>query len=251
MSKLAGKVAIVTGASKGIGAAIARDLAAAGAAVVVNYATSKEGADRVVAAIQAAGGEATAVRADVSTKAEIAALFDAARRAFGRVDVLVNNAGRYEFAPLGQVTEAHFHAQFDLNVLGPILAAQQAAEHFGPEGGSIINISSLVGLSPMANATVYSATKAALDAVTKSLAKELGPRKIRVNAINPGLIETEGVQASGLLGSDFHVQMLARTPLGRGGRPDDIGPIAVFLAADDSRWVTGSTLAAAGGMDSA
>ncbi|HWE36098.1 MAG TPA: glucose 1-dehydrogenase [Isosphaeraceae bacterium] len=248
MSKLAGKVAIVTGASKGIGASIARHLAAAGAAVVVNYSASKEGADRVVAEIEAAGGKAVAVRADLSKKADLDALFAGARRAFGRLDVLVNNAGIYEFAPLEDVTEEHFHKQFNLNVLGLILAAQEAARHFGPEGGSIINISSLVGVSPSAGATVYSATKAAVDAVTKSLSKELGPRQIRVNSINPGMIETEGVHASGILETDFHARVLAQTPLGRIGRPDDIGPIAVFLASDDSRWVTGETLLAAGGM---
>jgi 3-oxoacyl-[acyl-carrier protein] reductase len=248
MSKLAGKVAIVTGASKGIGAAIARHLAAAGAAVVVNYSASKEGADRVVAEIEAAGGKAVAVRADLSKKADVDAMFAAAKKAFGRLDVLVNNAGIYEFAPLGDITEEHFHRQFNLNVLGLILASQRAAELFGPEGGSIINISSIVGVSPSAGAPVYSATKAAVDAVTKALSKELGARKIRVNSINPGMIETEGVHAAGILGTDFHAQVLARTPLGRIGRPDDIGPIAAFLASDDARWITGETLLAAGGL---
>ena len=245
--KLSGKVAIVTGASKGIGASIAKHLADAGASVVVNYSSSKEGADRVVAEIKGGGGKAIAVGANLSKKADIDRLFAEAKSAFGRLDVLVNNAGIFEFAPLEGVTEEHFHKQFDLNVLGLILASQKAAEAFGPEGGSIINISSVVGISPVAGATVYSATKGAVDAVTKALSKELGPRKIRVNSINPGMVETEGVHAAGFLGTDFHKQAIAQTPLGRIGQPDDIASIAVFLASEDSRWVSGVTILAAGG----
>jgi len=240
-------VAIVTGASKGIGASIARHLAAAGASVVVNYASSREGADRVVAAIVGDGGRAIAVQADVSKKAEIDRLFTRTKEEFGRLDVLVNNAGVFEFAPLEGITEDHFHRQFNLNVLGLILASQAAAGHFAGEGGSIINISSMVSVSPPPGSAVYSATKAAVDAVTKVLAKELGPRKIRVNSLNPGMVVTEGVQSSGVLESDMHGQMLAATPLGRIGQPDDIAAIAVFLASDDARWVTGSILPAAGG----
>ena len=248
--KLSGKVAIVTGASKGIGASIARHLASAGAAVVVNYSSSKEGAGRVVAEIEREGGRAIAVGADVSKKAEIDRLFSETAAAFGRLDVLVNNAGIYEFAPLEGVTEGHFHNLFNLNVLGPLLASQAAARAFGPEGGSIINISSMVSISPLPNVSVYGATKAAVDAVTKSLSKELGARKIRVNSINPGMVETEGVQAAGFLGTAFHEAMLAQTPLGRIGQPDDIAAIAAFLASEDARWITGAILPAAGGWAS-
>ena len=247
MSKLEGKVALVTGASKGIGASIAKHLAAAGASVVVNYSSSREGADRVVAEIGREGGKAIVVQADVSKKAEVDRLFAETKRAFGRLDVLVNNAGIFEFSPLEAITEEHFHKQFDINVLGLILASQKAAEAFGGDGGSIINISSMVSISPPPNASVYSATKGAVDAVTKSLAKELGARKIRVNSINPGMVETEGVHSAGFLGSDFHTQAIAQTPLGRIGQPADIATIAVFLASDDSGWVTGSVLPAAGG----
>jgi len=246
-AKLSGKVAIVTGASKGIGAAIAKDLAAAGASVIVNYSSSKEGADRVVAAIVKAGGKAIAVGGNMSKKTEIDALFTKTKEVYGRLDILVNNAGIYEFAPLEGITEDHFHKQFDLNVLGLILASQKAAEQFGPEGGSIINISSVAAKSPGPRASVYSATKAAVDAVSKSLSKELGPRKIRVNSLNPGMVETEGVHAGGIMGSDFQKQVLAQTPLGRIGQPDDIGAVAVFLASDDSRWINGVALTAAGG----
>jgi 3-oxoacyl-[acyl-carrier protein] reductase len=245
--KLTGKVAVVTGASKGIGAAIARQLAAEGAAVVVNYASSKEGADRVVGEITGNGGKAIAVGADVSKPGDIQRLFAEAKKAFGRLDVLVNNAGIYEFAPLGEVTKEHFHKLFDLNVLGLILASQEAARHFGPGGGSIVNISSVVATSAPANASVYSATKAAVDAVTRSLAKELGPRKIRVNSINPGMVETEGVHAAGIAESDLRKQIEAQTPLGRIGQPRDIAPAAVFLASGDSGWITGETLYIAGG----
>jgi len=246
--KLAGKVAVVTGASKGIGAAIARQLAAEGAAVVVNYATSKEGADRVVSAIVDGGGKAVAVQANVAEAADVQRLFSRAKAAFGRVDVLVNNAGVYEFAPLEEITAAHFHKMYDLNVLGLILATQEAVKHFGPEGGSVINISSVAATSAPPTTSVYSGTKAAVDAITRSLSKELGPRKIRVNSINPGMVETEGVHAAGIAESDWRKQVEAQTPLGRIGQPHDIAPAAVFLASDDSAWITGETLYISGGL---
>ncbi len=245
--KLAGKVAIVTGASKGIGAAIATHLGAAGASVVVNYASSREGADRVVEKITAAGGKAIAVQADASKSADIDRLFDETKKTYGRLDILVNNAGIFKFSPLADITAEHFHSQFDLNVLGLILVTQKAVELFGEEGGSVINISSLAGLNPVAGASVYSATKGAVDAISKALAKELGPKKIRVNSLNPGMVETEGVHTAGFIGTDFHHKILADTPLGRIGQPDDIGPVAVFLASDDSGWVTGETLVVSGG----
>jgi 3-oxoacyl-[acyl-carrier protein] reductase len=245
--KLKGRVAVVTGASKGIGAEIARQLAAEGAAVVVNYASSKEGADRVVADITAKDGRAIAVQADVAKPADIKRLFAEAKKAFGQLDILVNNAGIYEFAPLEGVTPEHFHKQFDLNVLGLILATQEAVKHFGPQGGSVINISSVVATGAPPATSVYSATKAAVDAVTRSLAQELGPRHIRVNSLNPGMVETEGVHAAGIAASDFRKQVEAQTPLGRIGQPRDIGPVAVFLASDDSGWITGETLYVAGG----
>lgn len=247
MSKLADKVAIVTGASKGIGAAIAQHLAAEGATVVVNYASSKYGADKVVAEIVAQGGRAVAVQADASKAEDLDRLFAETRRLYGRLDVLVNNAGVYEFAPLGEVTEEHFHRQFNLNVLGLILASQRAVKHFNGTGGSIINISSVAGVAPIAGASVYSATKGAVDAVTKSLAQELGSQKIRVNSLNPGMVETEGVHAAGILGSELHQQVEATTPLGRIAQPDDVAKVAVFLASDDSGWVTGETLLVSGG----
>ncbi|HEY5792509.1 MAG TPA: glucose 1-dehydrogenase [Chthoniobacterales bacterium] len=246
--KLNGKTAIVTGASKGIGAAIAKHLAAAGASVAVNYASSKEGADRVVAEITAKGGRAAAIQADVSKPADIQRLFEKSAAAFGPLDILVNNAGIFEFAPLEAVTAEHFHRQFNLNVLGLILASQEAANRFGPNGGSIINISSGAGQSPVAGASVYSATKAAVDAITSSLSKELGPKKIRVNSLSPGMVETEGVHAAGFLGTDFHKAIIAQTPLGRIGQPDDIGPVAVFLASEDSGWISGEKLLVAGGQ---
>lgn len=246
--KLEGKAAVVTGASKGIGASIARYLAAEGASVVVNYASSKAGADKVVSEITAKGGKAVAIQANVAKEADIRHLFAETKKAFGRVDVLVNNAGVYEFLPLEGVTAEHFHRQFDLNVLGLILASQEAVRHFGPEGGSIINISSVVATSAPPNGSVYSATKAAVDAVTRSLAKELGSKKVRVNSINPGLIETEGVQAAGFHEGDFRKSIEAQTPLGRIGQPGDIAPVAVFLASGDSGWVTGQTLDVAGGF---
>jgi 3-oxoacyl-[acyl-carrier protein] reductase len=249
MSKrLSGKVAVVTGASKGIGAAIAKQLAAEGAAVVVNYSSSKDGADRVVAEITRQEGKAVAVQANVARPAEIERLFAEAKKAFGKIDILVNNAGIYEFAPLENVTPEHFHKQFDLNVLGLLLASREAAKHFGSAGGAIVNISSVVAHSPVATASVYSATKAAVDAVTVSLAKELGPRKIRVNAINPGMVETEGLHAAGIAESDFRKTVEAQTPLGRIGQPEDIAPAAVFLASSDSSWITGGTLTISGGM---
>jgi 3-oxoacyl-[acyl-carrier protein] reductase len=246
--KLTGKVAVVTGASKGIGAAIAKHLAAEGAAVVVNYAASKTGADKVVAEITGAGGQAIAVQGDVSKKGDIDRLFAETKKAYGLLDVLVNNAGIYEFAPLEQITEESFHKQFNLNVLGLILTTQEALKYFNPAGGSVINTSSVVGVNPLPNAAVYSATKAAVDAVTKSLAKELGPKKIRVNSINPGMVETEGVHAAGFLETEFPKQVVAQTPLGRIGQPNDIATVAVFFASADSGWITGETLLISGGM---
>ena len=248
MNKLADKVSIVTGASKGIGAAIARHLAAAGSAVVVNYASSKEGADRVVADITRNGGRAIAVQADVARQADIDHLFAETTNAFGRLDILVNNAGVYEFSPLDDVTNAHFHRQFDVNVLGVLLASKAAVKHFGAAGGSIINISSIASTLAPANAAVYSATKAAVDAITRSLAKELGPRSIRVNAINPGTIETEGLYAAGFADSEFQKQVQAQTPLGRLGQPHDVAPAVVFLASADASWITGETLSITGGF---
>lgn len=248
MGKLNDKVAIVTGASKGIGASIAKHLAAEGAAVVVNYASSKAGAERVVAEITSNGGRATAVQANVAKQAEVARLFSETKKAFGRVDIVVNNAGIYEFAPIEDVTEEHVHKQFDLNVFGVILASKEAVRHFDGAGGSIINISSGASTLTPPNTSVYSATKAAVDAVTRSLAKELGPRNIRVNAINPGMVETEGVHAAGFAASDFRKQLEAQTPLGRIGQPQDIAPAVVFLASADAAWITGETLLIAGGL---
>ena len=247
MSRLKNKVAVVTGASKGIGAAIAKGLAGEGAAVAVNYASSREGADRVVDEIKAKGGKAVAVQGDVAKAADVERLFAEAQRAFGRLDILVNNAGVYEFAPLGDVTEKQFHRMFDTNVLGLILATQEAAKHL-PEGGSVINIGSVVStVTPPASA-IYTATKGAVDAVTRVLAKELGAKKIRVNSINPGGVETEGFHSAGFAGGDFEKAMVAQTPLGRLGQPQDIAPIAVFLASEESGWLTGETLLASGGM---
>jgi 3-oxoacyl-[acyl-carrier protein] reductase len=246
--KLTGKVAVVTGASKGIGVSIAKHLAAEGASVVVNYASSKEGADRVVADIVRKGGKAIAVQADVSRKADIDRLFVETKKAFGPLDILINNAGIYEFLPLDGVTTEHFHKQFDLNVLGLLLTSQEAAKHFGPDGGSIVNISSLASTYTPATGSVYSGTKAAVDAITKALAKELGPRNIRVNAINPGMVETEGVHSAGFIESDFRKQVESQTPLGRIGQPEDVAPAAVFFASSDAAWITGETLVIAGGL---
>ena len=248
MSKLQNKVAVVTGASKGIGASIAKHLAAEGAAVVVNYASSKEGADRVVAEITGKGGKAIAVQGNVAKQEDIQRLFAETKKAFGKLDILVNNAGIYEFGPLENLTQEHFHKQFDLNVLGLLLTTQEALKLFGPEGGSVINIGSIVGSMPPATGAVYSATKAAVDAITIALSKELGPKKIRVNSLNPGMVETEGLHTAGIVESDFRKQVEAQTPLGRIGQPEDIGRAAVFFASDDSFWVSGQVVIAAGGQ---
>ena len=248
MSKLKGQVAVVTGASKGIGASIAKSLAAEGAAVVVNYSSSKEGAERIVSEIARQGGKAVAVQGDVSKASDVKRIFAETERTFGKLDILVNNAGVYEFALLADISEAQFHRLFNTNVLGLILATQEAAKLFGPEGGSVINIGSTASRVTPPATSVYTATKGAVDAVTQVLAKELGPKKIRVNSINPGMVETEGVHAAGVIGSEFHKQMEAQTPLGRIAQPDDIAPIAVFLASSDSGWLTGETLLASGGL---
>src|SRR5438128_5599447 len=248
MNSLKGKVAVVTGASKGIGASIAEHLAAAGASVVVNYASSKAGADAVVKHITDKGGKAVAVQADVSKPEEIKRLFARTKEAYGKLDVLVNNAGMYEFAPLEAITPEHFHKQFNLNVLGLLLATQEAVKLMSPTGGSIIKVSSIVGPMPVENASVYSATKAAVDAVTIALSKELGPKKIRVNSLNPGMVETEGLHSTGIAASDFRKMVESQTPLGRIGQPDDIARVAVFYASDDAGWVTGQTLVLAGGQ---
>jgi 3-oxoacyl-[acyl-carrier protein] reductase len=250
MGKLNGKVAIVTGASKGIGASIAKHFAAEGASVVVNYVSSKEGADRVVSEINEKGGKAIAVQANVSKKDDIKRLFSETNKTFGQLDILVNNASVYEFLPLEEITEEHFHKQFDLNVLGPILTVQQAVKYFGTNGGNIINISSLGSKKAVPNTSVYSATKGALDIVTRNLAAELGPRKIRVNSINPGMVVTEGTAALGVTdpGNELRRLMETSTPLGRIGQPEDIGPAAVFLASDDSAWITGESWVVAGGL---
>lgn len=246
MSKLKGKVAIVTGASKGIGAGIAKALGAEGASVIVNYASSKAGADAVVAEITKAGGKAVAVQGDVSKAAQAQGLVDAAIQHYGRLDILVNNSGVYEFAPIEAITEEHFDRQFNINVRGLLLTTQAAVKHLG-EGASIINVGSLVSRIVPANTVVYTATKGAVDAITGVLSQELGPRKIRVNALNPGMVETEGAHTAGAIGGDFEKMALAQTPLGRIGQPDDIAAIAVFLASDDSYWLNGERLYAAGG----
>lgn len=246
--KLTGQVAVVTGASKGIGAEIARNLAAEGASVVVNYASSKAGADKVVSDITKAGGKAVAVKGDVSNQKDIESLFAETKKAFGKLDILVNNAGIYEFAPIEAITADHFHKQFNLNVLGLLLTTQEAVKHFGDNGGKVVNISSVVSRVTPPQSAVYSATKAAVDAVTTSLAKELGAKKIRVNAINPGMVETEGTHGAGITESDFRKQIESQTPLGRIGQPNDIAPAVVFLASDDSKWVTGQTWHISGGF---
>jgi 3-oxoacyl-[acyl-carrier protein] reductase len=248
MGKLAGKVAVVTGASKGIGAGIAKALAAEGASVVVNYASSKEGADKVVAEITGKGGKAVAVQGDVAKAGDVERIFAEAKKAYGQLDVLVNNAGVYAFSPLEGVTEKEFHRIFDTNVLGLILATKEAAKYFNGNGGSVINIGSVVSRVTPPMSVIYTATKGAVDAITGVLANELAVKKVRVNSINPGGIETEGFHAQGFSGSDFEKDMIAKTPLGRVGQPTDIGPIAVFLASDDSGWLTGETLLASGGM---
>ena len=247
MSKLTGKVAVVTGASKGIGAAIAKSLAAEGASVVVNYVSSKAGADTVVAAIKAAGGKAVAVPGDVSKAAEAQGIIEAAIKNFGRLDILVNNSGVYEYVPLEAITEEHFHRHFNINVLGLLLATQAAVKYLG-EGSSIINIGSVASRITSPNSAVYSGTKAAVDAITVVLSRELGPKKIRVNTLSPGVVETEGTHSGGFIGSDFAKAALAQTPLGRIGRPGDIASIAIFLASVDSAWLTGERLLASGGL---
>jgi len=247
MSKLNGKVAVVTGASKGIGAGIAKAFAAEGAAVVVNYASSKAGADQVVADITAAGGKAIAAGGDVSKAADAQGLVNAAIENFGRLDILVNNSGVYEFSPIDDVTEEQFHRMFNVNVLGALLTTQAAVKHLS-DGGSIINIGSAVTSIVPPNSAVYTGTKGALDAITGVLAKELGPRKIRVNTINPGMVETEGTHSAGIIGSDFEKAFLPQVPLGRTGQVTDIAPIAVFLASNDSAWLTGEELVASGGL---
>ena len=247
MSKLAGKVAVVTGASKGIGAGIAKALAAEGAAVVVNYASSKAGADAVVDTITSAGGKAVAAQGDVSKEAEAKGVVDTALKEFGRLDILVNNSGVYEFSPIESTTEEQYRKMFDINVLGTLLTTKAAVPHLN-EGASVINISSAVTSVLMPDSAVYTGTKGAVDAITGVLANELGPRKIRVNAINPGVVETEGTQSAGFIGSEFETGIVAQTPLGRTGTPDDIGSIAVFLASNDSGWLTGEKLTASGGL---
>ena len=246
--KLNGKVAVVTGASKGIGAGIAKQLATEGAAVVVNYASSKSDADKVVDEIAKGGGKAVAVQGSVAKKADVEKLFSAAEKAFGKIDILVNNAGVYEFMPLEDATEQQFHRMFDTNVLGILLATQAALKHFKSDGGSIVNISSLASSLTPPTGVIYNATKGAVDAITRTLAKELGPKKIRVNSINPGMVITEGVVSAGFDNSEFRQTFESQTPLGRIGQTDDIAPAAVFFASDDSKWVTGETLLIAGGL---
>jgi 3-oxoacyl-[acyl-carrier protein] reductase len=247
MSKLTGKVAVVTGASKGIGAAIAKSLAAEGAAIIVNYASSKAGADAVVRSITDAGGKAVAVGGDVSKAAEAQGLIDAAIKNFGRLDILVNNSGVYEFAPIEAITEEQFHKIFNINVLGVLLTTRAATKHLG-EGSSIINIGSGVSRITPPNSAVYTATKGALDAITGVLAKELGAKKIRVNSVNPGIVETEGTQSAGVIGSDFEKALVQQTPLGRAGQPDDIARVVTFLASEDAKWLTGELMIASGGL---
>ena len=246
--KLDGKVAIVTGASKGIGAGIAKEFAAEGASVVVNYASAKQDADRVVDEISKRGGKAIAIQGNVSKKAEVDQLFAEAEKAFGKIDILVNNAGVYEFVVLEEVTEQQFHKMFDTNVLGMLLATQESLRHFNADGGSIINIGSLASSLTPPTAVVYNATKGAVDAITRTLAKELGPRKIRVNSINPGMVVTEGAVAGGYTEGDMRKTFESLTPLGRIGQTDDVAPAAVFFASDDSKWITGETLLIAGGL---
>ncbi len=245
--KLAGKVAVVTGASKGIGASIALHLAAEGAKIIVNYSSSKEGSDRVVKEIKQGGGEAIAIQANMSSQKEIQRLFSETLKAFGKLDILINNAGIYNLGTIEEITPEHFHKMFDLNVLGLLLATQEAVKCFGTNGGSIINISSVASTSPSPGYSVYSATKGAVDAITRSHAAELGPRKIRVNSINPGLVETEGTHSGGFTEGKFLQEIIERTPLGRIGQPQDIAQAAVFLASDDASWMTGESLFITGG----
>jgi len=248
MSRLNGKVAVVTGASKGIGAGIAKALAAEGASVVVNYASSKEGADKVVAEITGSGGKAISAHGDVANSAGVEKLFAETKKTFGKLDILVNNAGVFQFQPLETVTESDFHRQFNINVLGTVLATQQALKLFGPDGGSVVNVSSVVSTGPPPMSSVYSATKGAIDTLTVALSRELAPKKIRVNSVNPGVTETEGVHTAGVLGGEQEKQFVANTPLGRVGQPDDIAKAVVFLASDDSRWITGEAVRVSGGL---
>ncbi|PJZ26429.1 oxidoreductase [Leptospira hartskeerlii] len=248
MSQLKGKVAVVTGASKGIGASIAKTLGSAGASVVVNYSSSKEGADKVVAEIEKQGGKAIAVQGDMSKSSDVKRLFSETKKAFGSINILVNNAGVFEFAPLEAVTEDEFHRQMNTNVLGPILATQESLNHFAPEGGSVINISSIVSDIPVPNSVVYASTKGALDTVSQVLALELSSKKIRVNTIAPGGVETEGAHRLGMIGSDMEKMIVSKTPLGRLGQPEDIAKVALFLASEDSYWLTGERISASGGF---
>ena len=248
--KLNGKTAVVTGASKGIGAGIAKQLAVAGASVAVNYASDRPGAEAVVAAITASGGQAMVVQGDVSKSADVAQLFVEVKAVYGALDVLVNNAAVYKHGPIEEMTEEEFHREFNTNVLGPLLMIREAVKYFGPSGGSIINIGSMGSQLNSPNTSIYTATKSALDAITRVLAKELGPKKIRVNSINPGATATEGARAAGVIGvgSDFEKQLLAMTPLGRIGQPSDIGRVAVFLASEEASWLTGEIILASGGL---
>jgi 3-oxoacyl-[acyl-carrier protein] reductase len=248
MNKLKNKVAIVTGASKGIGASIAKYFAAEGAKVVVNYASSKEGADKVVKAITDNGGTAISVQSDVSREADVIRLFEETKNAFGTLDILVNNAAIYQYAPIEQVSAASIHQHFNINVFGSILAIREAVKLFGDKGGNIINISSVVSKLPAETGSVYSATKAALDAITIALSKELGVKNIRINSILPGAVETEGSHSAGVIGSDFEKKLIANTPLGRMGQPEDIAKVAVLLASDDSAWITGEKISVSGGI---
>jgi 3-oxoacyl-[acyl-carrier protein] reductase len=249
MNKLTGKVAIVTGASKGIGAALAKGLAAAGAAVTVNYSSSKESAERTVAEITRKGGKAIAIQGDVVNAADMKRLFEETKKAFGSVDVLVNNAGVFEFQPIEAITEQGFHRHFDTNVLGTILATQEAVKHFPPSGGSIVNISSIASENPVPNSSLYAATKGAIDTLTMALSKELGPRKIRVNTVAPGLVDTEGNRSVGFVGSSDGDAIAATTPLGaRFAQPEEVAPVVVFLASDDAAWLTGERISASGGL---
>jgi len=248
LNRLADKVSVVTGASKGIGASIALHLARAGSAIVVNYNSDKAGADAVVGKITSEGGKAIAVQGDTSKAEDMDRLFSETKSQFGKLDVLVNNAGVFEFKALEEITEEHFHRQFNINVLGLLLASQRAVAAFGSEGGNIINISSVVSQDPVSGGAVYSATKAAVDAITKALSTELGPRGIRVNSINPGPVETEGVHAAGFIGTDFFNKVIQDTPLGRIGQPDDIGSAVAFVASEEARWITGQAIQVAGGL---
>ncbi|MGX5690777.1 SDR family NAD(P)-dependent oxidoreductase [Arcticibacter tournemirensis] len=248
MKKLSNKVAVITGASKGIGAGIAKSLAAEGASVVVNYASSKTDADKVVAEIVNNGGKAITLQGDVSKAADVSRLFDETAKAFGPVDILVNNAGVYKFGQIEQINEEDFHYQFNINVLGLLLATQGALKNFNSAGGSIINIGSVVSNIAPAGSSIYTATKGAVDSITLVLSKELGPKKIRVNSINPGMVETEGTHTAGVIGSDMHLEAERTTPLGRIAQPEDIALVAVFLASEESRWLTGETLLASGGI---